>query len=94
MWWNVILFIRRSDGKWSERYFKNVSNNSEALPEVGDIVEAIGSVNARTGYISFKITSDRTNKKVIGRIEPKDKLKVIEVNAILGNFIWIKFERV
>ena len=85
--------VRTANGTWSERYFDRVDGNATSLPEQGDTVTARSPVNARAGYIEFSAETGWTNKRVIGAIRPGDRLNVVEVNPILGSYIWIKFRR-
>jgi hypothetical protein len=84
--------LQDRDG-WTERYFRKESGKSDALPRVGDIVIAIGHVNAREGYIEYS-GSDWVNKPLIGVIKPDDRLRVVDVYAVLDSYIWFKFVRV
>jgi hypothetical protein len=85
--------LEDGDGGWTRRYFKKASGNSVASPQVGDVVIAIGRVNAREGHIEYS-GNDWVNKRSIGVIMPNDRLRVVNVYPIEDSFIWIKFERV
>ena len=80
------------DEGWKVRHFMNASKQADAGPERGDMVEAINNVNARAGYIEFKLIGGWTNQKKIGLIQPGDRLLVEEVRNI-GSHIWIKYRR-
>jgi len=56
---------------------------------VGDTIVASGSVSARAGYIK-QVGSDWINKPSVGAVKPGQRLRVLEVNPILGAYIWVK----
>jgi hypothetical protein len=52
-------------------------------------------VNAREGVVDYNpVTQKETNKKIVGLIKPKDRLRVIGVQRVLNaeSFVWIEFE--
>jgi len=85
--------IYSGNDQWDERFFKRETGNPAALPQQGDAVVATASVNARTGYIEWKLASGWTNKPIVGSIKPGDRLRVLETRKIAGSFIWVKFDR-
>jgi hypothetical protein len=76
-------------GTWRLRYFSPEGNPAAALPDVGDTIVTSGSVNARAGYIE-QVGSDWINKPSVGVVKPGQRLRVLEVNPILGAYIWFK----
>lgn len=86
--------IQNFDGSWSARYFRKAYGDATGRPNQGDIVVATSNVNARAGYIEYSEEQGWLNKPVTGAIRPGDRLEVLDVNPILGSYMWIKFKRV
>jgi hypothetical protein len=86
--------LKNEDESWDSRYFKKTDGKEAAFPQIGDVVVATMNVNARAGYIDYVEGKGWINKKTVGAIKPGDKLNVVEINRILGSFIWIKFKRI
>lgn len=86
--------IYSGNDQWDERFFKRESGSPAALPQEGDTVVATANVNARAGYIEWKLASGWTNKSIVGSIKPGDRLRILEMRKIVGSFIWVKFNRI
>lgn len=79
--------------KWDERSFKREMDKQATLPKEGDIIVATANVNARAGYIEFKLGSGWINKPIVGIIKAGDRLRVLQVRKVAGSYIWVKFKR-
>lgn len=84
----------RSGGSWQERHFANRTTGKAivAVPAEGDVVEAVGHVNARDGYIRYTWGSGWVNQPVLDVITPGTSLTVQEVKQVVPGFHWIKVD--
>jgi hypothetical protein len=81
------------DGKrWGQRYFRmGTAALPEALPSKGDRIEALSPVNVRQGVIEYHLLEGWKNKPLIGFISPGDQLRVLDVETVAGDHVWIHF---
>jgi hypothetical protein len=64
------------------------------LPQAGDRITAISSVNMRQGYIEYDSIKGWKNKPTKGVIRPNQHFEVLEVIPIVEAFIWVKLKRI
>ncbi len=81
-------------GNWDECFFKVIGDNPKRAPQFGDIVEATGTVNIRSGYIEYSWLKGWENKPVIGSINPGEKFLIEEVKRVAGDYVWVKLHPV
>ncbi|MBK8276619.1 MAG: hypothetical protein IPK92_12505 [Nitrospira sp.] len=76
----------------NKRYFKKLQDDPAAKPVKGDIVEALGTVNARKEYWA----QNRGLAPVVGTIRQGERVRVLDVRDVTdgGGFMWIEFERI
>jgi TIR domain len=93
-----------SNGQWNPRYFKVSSDNPTDMPQVGNIVIALGNVNIRSGYIDYTTEGGWQNKPVTDSIKPNEQFIVLEVKTVQEqdstefagfkeSVIWIKLKK-
>jgi hypothetical protein len=87
---------------WQEVLFKNEARNGQDLPQVGDVVTAIGNISIRQGP-NFRNGKDLLLQKETGRVVVRgNRLKVLEVREpfpgsprdMENGSVWIRFLRV
>jgi hypothetical protein len=83
--------IRDPDGSWPERHFR-ITAGGDRVPRINDEVEALGSVNVRSGYIVYG-PKGWTNQRATGILLRGEKIKVVDAKEVVEGFWWINFVR-
>lgn len=84
--------ILNENGSWEARYFSNDSREKKTVPQVGDSITSISAINLRAGYIEYDTVKGWINKPPIGVIRPSQHFKVLEVNRIADDYVWVKLQ--
>lgn len=81
---------------WDEKHF-NWDGDSKGPPQKDDILTLTAtteSVNLRVDHIRFEEGKGWVNSRVIGVIQPKDTVKVLEIQTVAEGYHWVKVEKI
>ncbi|MGB8648223.1 MAG: SdrD B-like domain-containing protein [Anaerolineae bacterium] len=78
---------------WSERYFDNTSRGQLEVPQIGDVIVATGNVYINQDYTQYTQDKGWVYAPRIGIALSGDRFRVVQVNSILGSYIYCRVIR-
>jgi hypothetical protein len=83
--------IKTVSGAWSEKYF-DIKGASDRPPQPGDTLTSTGSVNIRSGYITYT-DNGWVNQPTIGAVKVGQVFRVDDAKQVTDGFWWVSIIR-